>query len=134
MSKAGEYFSSIKPRLGHYVNWNYKIKQFVFSSTNNSGYAISTTDVEGTYYKQHTNSYYDTRPVWGPDNSIILFNRKTDSNQPAQLYFVNTVTGDDGNSSIQIKLMAQIKLWMAFIRLLIYMYCPNINQNQIEVI
>ena len=94
MSKAGEYFSSIKPRLGHYVIWNYKIKQFVFSSTNNSGYAISTTDVEGTYYKQHTNSYYDTRPVWGPDNSIIFFNRQTDSNQPAQLYFVNTVTGD----------------------------------------
>ena len=30
----------------------------------------------------------------GPGNSIICFNRQTDSNQPIQLYYVNTVTGD----------------------------------------
>jgi len=109
MSKSGEYISQIKnPHLvliningitkkgPLYTNWNYQNKQFAYSSINydQMGYAISTTDVEGTYYKRHTNSYYDTRPVWGPDNSIIFFNRQTDSNQPAQLYFVNTVTGD----------------------------------------
>jgi hypothetical protein len=93
MSKSGEYFSQIKPHLGHYINWNYEIKQFVFSTTINSGYAISTTDIEGTFYKQYTSLHYDTRPVWGPDNSIIFFNRRTDNSEIEQLYFVNTVTG-----------------------------------------
>jgi Tol biopolymer transport system component len=108
MSKSGEYISQIRnPNLvliningvnekaAYFTNWNYKNKQVLYSASDISqkGYAISITDIEGTYNKQYTSSYYDTRPVWGPDNSIIFFNRQIDSNQPAQLYYVDTVTG-----------------------------------------
>jgi len=96
MSKSGEYFSSLKNQhLGHNTNWNYENKQFAYSGIiNNSIFAIFVTDIEETFRKQYTNSHYDTRPVWGPDNSIIFFNRQADSNQLVQLYYVNIVTGD----------------------------------------
>ena len=108
MSKTGEYISQIKnPHLvliningvtkkgPLYTNWNYKYKQFAYSAINvdQTGYAISTTDIVGTFYKQYTSLHYDTRPVWGPDDSIIFFNRRTEDNEKEQLYFVNTVTG-----------------------------------------
>ena len=79
MSKSGEYFSQIiNPNLvlinkdginekaAYYSNWNYKIKQVVYSASDVSqkGYAISITDIDGTYNKQYTSLYYDTRPVW----------------------------------------------------------------------
>jgi hypothetical protein len=106
MSKTGEYISQIKnPYLvliningvtqkgPYYSNWNYKIKQFVYSAISNSSYAISVTDIDGTFRKQYTSQHYDTRPVWGPENSVIFFNRQTDDSEREQLYFVNTVTG-----------------------------------------
>lgn len=109
MSKTGEYISQIKnPNLvlinknginekaAYYTNWNYKNKKVVYSASEiqQKEYAISITDIVGTFRKQYTSSYYDTRPVWGPGNSIIFFNRQTDSYQPTQLYYVDTVTGE----------------------------------------
>jgi Tol biopolymer transport system component len=95
MSKTGEYLDTVKnQQLGHYTRWNYKNKQFAYSAYSNSVYAISITDIEGTFRKQYTNSHYDIRPVWGPGNTIILFNRQTEDNQKQQLYLVDTVTGN----------------------------------------
>lgn len=108
MSKSGEYISQItNPHLvlinengvtkkGAYdIYWNHQIKQFVYSAINTDqiGYAISATDIEGTFYKQYTNSNYDTRPIWGPNNSILYFNRQPDLMQKKQLYFINTISG-----------------------------------------
>jgi len=62
----------------YFPNWNNEIGLFVYSEINStiSGYRISVTDLEGTYYKHYTyGGTIDQYPVWGPGGKYILFER-----------------------------------------------------------
>ncbi|MDD5766130.1 MAG: hypothetical protein PHW79_07810 [Candidatus Marinimicrobia bacterium] len=108
ISKTGEYLSQINnPHLvlinkngitqkgAYYLRWNELNQQFVYSAINSDqeGFAISITNIDGSFYKQYTSTKFDTRPIWGPGNSIIFFNRQIEYDDEEQLYMINTTTG-----------------------------------------
>jgi Tol biopolymer transport system component len=64
-----------------HFDWNKELKLLVYLEHSRepyyTGYRISVTNLDGTYYKNYTiGDYQDLHPVWGPDGKTIIFNRK----------------------------------------------------------
>ncbi len=62
------------------VDWNNKLGLFVYAANDSTfpGYKIAITDLKGTTYKTYTSGeYIDDYPVWGPDDHIVFFHRRS---------------------------------------------------------
>ena len=101
MDLEGNYLSRINnPNFEKSVwnlNWNDKYKLFTYKEYIGSGFKISVTDIEGTYYHSYTSgNYYDGHPVWGPEDRYILFDRGYDSHSEPFGYRIMLIDRETG--------------------------------------
>lgn len=87
--------NGIMKKSAMFTNWNEETQQFLYLALDSTqaAHRIAITNYSGTFQKEFTNSYYDESPVWGPNNTIIFFDRVNTMYEQEGMHVLNTTTG-----------------------------------------